>query len=56
MFKIPKYIEPDFTQEKFVKAPDVVLAAAPVDKAAPAGFHATSIYPEYFKIGGSFAM
>ena len=31
MFKIPKYIEPDFTQEKFVKAPDVVLAAAPVD-------------------------
>lgn len=56
MFKIPKYIEPDFTQEKFVNAPDVVLATAPVDKAAPAGFHATSIYPEYFKIGGRWLL
>ena len=25
-----------------------------MDKAAPAGFHATSIYPEYFKVGGNW--
>lgn len=54
MFKLPKYIEPDFTQEKFVKAPNAKLAAAPVDKAAPKHFHATSIYPEYFKVGGKW--
>lgn len=54
MFKLPKYIEPDFSQEKFVNAPNAKLVAAPVDKAAPAGFHATSIYPEYFKVGGNW--
>lgn len=53
-FKIPKYIEPDFTQNKFVNAPNVRLEKAPVDKAAPEGFHATSIFPEYFKIDGKW--
>lgn len=52
MFKMPNYLEPDFTQDKFVNAPNAVLMAAPIDKAAPDGFHATSIYPEYFKIEG----
>ena len=52
MFKLPKYIEPDFTQEKFVNAPNAKLVGAPVDKAAPENFHATSMYPEYFKIDG----
>lgn len=54
MFKLPNYIEPDFTQEKFVKAPNAVLQAAPVDRAAPKNFHATSIYPEYFKVDGKW--
>lgn len=54
MFKLPEYIEPDFSQEKFVKAPNAVLAAAPVDKAAPENFHATSIFPEYFKVEGKW--
>ncbi|MGN0658438.1 MAG: hypothetical protein ACI4LA_02405 [Emergencia sp.] len=56
MFKLPKYIEPDFSQKKFVEAPNAVLQAAPVDKAAPAGFHATSIYPEYFKVEGKWLL
>ena len=53
-FKIPKYIYPDFTKEQFVNAPDAVLVKAPHAKAAPKGFHATSIYPEYFKIDGKW--
>ncbi|MCQ2547617.1 MAG: hypothetical protein MJ145_01270 [Clostridia bacterium] len=53
-FKIPKYIEPDFNLEKFIKAPDVVLVEAPRDKAAPDNYHAMSIYPEYFKINGEW--
>ncbi len=56
MFKLPKYIEPDFSQEKFIKAPNARMEAAPVDKAAPKGFHATSIFPEYFKVGGKWLL
>ena len=51
-FKLAKYIQPDFTEERFAKAPDAVLCQAPHAKAAPKGFHATSIFPEYFKING----
>lgn len=53
-FKLAKYIEPDFSQEKFINAPDVALVEAPCAKAAPKGFHATSIFPEYFKIDGKW--
>jgi lysine-ketoglutarate reductase/saccharopine dehydrogenase-like protein (TIGR00300 family) len=53
-FKLAKYVEPDFTEERFVKAPDATLAKAPRAKAAPKGFHATSIFPEYFKIDGQW--
>lgn len=53
-FKLAKYIEPDFTEERFVKAPDARLVTAPRAKAAPKGFHVTSIFPEYFKIDGKW--
>ena len=53
-FKMAKYIEPDFTQKKFMEAPDALLVTAPHAKAAPKGFHATSIFPEYFKINGQW--
>ena len=46
MFTLPKYKEPDFTQQKFIDAPDAVLMPSPRDKSAPDNFHATSIYPE----------
>ena len=51
-FELTKYIAPDFTKEKFVNAPNAKLVKAPCAKAAPKGFHATSIFPEYFKIDG----
>lgn len=53
-FKMPEYIKPDFTEERFINAPDCTLVPAPHSKAAPKGFHATSIYPEYFKINGKW--
>ena len=54
MFQLAKYIEPDFTEERFVNAPNCQLVLAPHAKAAPKGFHATSIFPEYFKINGQW--
>lgn len=56
MFKLPKYIEPNFASKKFINSPDAVLAEAPVAKAAPVNFHATSIFPEYFKIKGKWLL
>lgn len=54
MFNLAKYKAPDFTEERFVNAPNCKLVMAPREKAAPKGFHATSIYPEYFKINGKW--
>lgn len=50
--KLEKYIAPDFTHPLLSDAPDAVLVKAEKDGMAPEGFHATSIYPEYFRIGG----
>ncbi len=55
-FKLRQYIEPDFTKEQFERAPDAVLRFAPKDMTAPENFHATSIFPEYFKIEGKWIL
>ena len=55
-FQLGTYTKPDFTDEKFVNAPDAKLARAPRDKAAPEGFHAMSIFPEYFKVRGEWIL
>ena len=55
-FEMPLYHHPDFTQEKFVSAPDVKCAAAEMDGVAPEYFHSTSMYPEYFKIHGEWKL
>ena len=54
MFKLRTYTAPDFSQQKFTAAPDAVFLPAPSDGVAPDDFHAMSIYPEYFKIGGKW--
>jgi len=53
-FEIAKYLTPDFSAAPFVNAPDCKLVEAETAKVAPRGFHATSIYPEYFKINGKW--
>ena len=52
MFTLPKYQAPDFTQSKFAAAPNVKIALCAIDGVAPDHYHATSIFPEYFKIDG----
>ncbi len=53
-FTMPRYIEPDFSQEKFLNSPDCESAAADADGVAPENFHSTSMFPEYFKIEGKW--
>lgn len=50
------YTAPDFSQEKFLQAPDAKLCEAPEDQVAPHHFHAMSIFPEYFKINGQWIL
>lgn len=54
---IPRvYTAPDFQKTPWVTAPDVSLAAAPEDHVAPDHYHATTIYPEYYKIKGQWLL
>ena len=50
-FQLPEYLAPDFDAPKFRQAPSARTAPAPRDGIAPEGFHAMSIFPEYFKVG-----
>ena len=51
-FSMPEYISPDFKQPCFTQAPDASVAVCELDGVAPAYYHGTSMYPEYFKIDG----
>ena len=55
-FSVPKYRAPDFSLPLFENAPDIRWAAAPKDGVAPEYYHSTSMYPEYFKIGGEWKL
>ena len=55
-FELRKYTAPDLSQEPFVSAPEAVIREAPKDAVAPEQYHAMSIYPEYFKIGGQWLL
>ncbi len=52
--KLPDYCTPNFHAEVFLNAPDAAAIAAPQDGIVPNGYHATSIFPEYYKIGGQW--
>lgn len=56
MFELRKYSPPDFTEPRFQNAPEVRLEPAPKDGVAPMTYHAMSIFPEYFKIGGRWLL
>lgn len=55
-FKLKEYITPDFSTAKFTEAPNAAIQPAPKAMAAPVGYHATSIFPEYFKINGDWLL
>ena len=54
MFELKPYRAPDFSAPALRGAPDAALSPAPADGVAPEGYHAMSIFPEYFKIGGEW--
>ncbi len=56
MFEMPKYVEPDFNHEKFIQSPDVQIGEVAIKGVAPDNYHATSIYPEYFKVEGRWIL
>ncbi len=55
-FQIHTYHHPDFSQEVFLNSPDAAWAEAPKDGVAPENYHSTSMYPEYFKINGTWTL
>ena len=56
MFSLKPYFPPDFSEARFQNAPEAVLTPAPFDGVAPEHYHAMSIFPEYFKIGGQWLL
>ena len=55
-FSLRPYQAPDFTQARFQGAAEAALVPAPADGIAPTGYHAMSIFPEYFKIHGQWLL
>lgn len=55
MFKLPVYTAPDFGCEPFISSPDVRTEKAS-EGFIPFDFYATTIFPEYFKIGGEWKL
>lgn len=55
-FVLPGYRHPSFEGAQFKSAPDARFEPAPAAGIAPDNFHATSIYPEYFKVQGQWKL
>ena len=55
-FYLKEYARPSFDALEFTQAPDALLSPAPADGVAPEGYHTTTIFPEYFKVGGTWLL
>jgi len=55
-FELPKYKHPDFKKEVFTSAPEVVTKPVIKKGVAPDNYHATTIFPEYYKINGKWVL
>ena len=56
MFALKQYYAPDFSEARFAEAPEAVFLPAPREGVAPEGYHAMSIFPEYFKVGDDWLL
>lgn len=56
MFELPRYKEPDFSDSRFANAPDAAWEEVTIDGVAPENYHSTSMYPEYFRINGTWTL
>ena len=55
-FQLPEYDLPDFKEESLASAPNVRMKPVVQEGVAPDEYHATTIYPEYFKINGEWIL
>ena len=55
-FKMPIYQGPDFTAAALQNCPDAVSVRVTRAHVAPQHFHATTIFPEYYKINGQWTL
>lgn len=55
-FPLPPYHEPDFQKEPLKSAGNACYALSPKDGVAPENYHATTIFPEYFKVNGAWRL
>ncbi|MBX4263210.1 ornithine cyclodeaminase family domain [Clostridium estertheticum] len=55
-FELPKFTPPDFGHEFFIKSPNCKIEKVIKKGVAHSGYHALSIYPEYFKIEGNWVL
>ena len=55
-FTLPTYRAPDFAALGLLSAPDVKTLSAPRDGVAPEGYHATTMYPEYYRLNGKWTL
>ncbi|MCB2340567.1 putative NPN-dependent ornithine cyclodeaminase [Clostridium estertheticum] len=55
-FELPKFTPPDFGHEFFIKSPNCKIKKVIKKGVAHSGYHALSIYPEYFKIKGNWIL
>lgn len=56
MFKMPVYKKPDFSSERFKSAPNARVETVSIKGVAPDNYHATSLYPEYYKINDNWIL
>ncbi|WHH57964.1 hypothetical protein [Petroclostridium sp. X23] len=55
-FILPEYNAPDFESDTFISSPNVHTEVVVKDGVAPDNFHATTIFPEYFKINDKWTL
>jgi lysine-ketoglutarate reductase/saccharopine dehydrogenase-like protein (TIGR00300 family) len=55
-FYLKEYITPDFDVPELRNAPAAAFVPALMDGVAPEGYHATTIFPEYFKVGDEWLL
>ena len=55
-FELKKYTAPDFNSQQMIDAPNAQFLPAERDFTVPEGYHATTIFPEYFKRNGKWVL
>ena len=55
-FSLPRYLAPDFSALGLDQAPDVKLVPAEQDGVVSDGYHATTLFPEYYHLDGRWVL